>query len=382
LAGFSITGVQTVSCVAAGANQRSVTFVPQYGGLSGQAITFSVVNELAATTAGGPYTLPLYTDNPLIALKATQAGTAGEASFSYNWLAACNSLSMVSPNNTAPNTTGIANQSGTVNQSFSLNVASSFSDAETPNTLSYSATGLPAGLSLSGSTISGTPSMSGVSNVTVVATDPGSLSVATSFTLTVSPASTTVSPPPTSPFSITGVSTVSCKVISAGQREVRFTPQYAGTTGQPISFSVVNELSPTTIPGPYTLRLYTDNPLITLKATQSGTAGEASFSYNWLAACHTGSGARLGTEPVSELKVRVLGNPVVGETVAVEVRGGAGQSLRLQVVSEQGYRIDEQGVEQAGSVERFTLRVGPSAGVYLLRVSSSLQSQTLKLLKK
>ena len=76
---------------------------------------------------------------------------------------------MVTPNNTAPTTMGIANQSGTVNQGFSLNVAPSFSDAETPNTLSYSAKGLPGGLSLSVSTVSGTPSMSGVSSVTVVA---------------------------------------------------------------------------------------------------------------------------------------------------------------------------------------------------------------------
>jgi hypothetical protein len=51
-------------------------------------------------------------------------------------------------------------------------------------------------------------------------------------------------------------------------------------------------------------------------------------------------------------------------------------------VGEQGYRVDEQYVEQAGGVERFRLRVGPSAGVYLLRVSSPFQSQTLKLLKK
>jgi hypothetical protein len=141
-------------------------------------------------------------------------------------------------------------------------------------------------------------------------------------------------------------------------------------------------LSSTTQPGPYTLQLYTDNPVITLKATQSGTGGEATFSYNWLAACNNGSGARLEAEPVAELKVRVLGNPVVGETVDVEVRGGAGQPLRLETLSEQGYRIDQRGVQQAHAVERFTLRVGASAGVYLLRVSSPSQSQTSKIVKQ
>jgi hypothetical protein len=377
---FSITGVTTIDCTPV-ANRFSINFNPRYAGLNGQPISFQVVNELSPTTAPGPYSLTLYPDNPVITLKAIQSGTTGEATFSYNWLAACNSLSMVTPNNTPPTTTGIANQSGTVNQGFSLNVASSFSDAETPNNLTYSATGLPAGLSLSGSTISGTPSVSGVSNVTVTATDPGSLSVATSFTFTVSPASTTVSPPPTSPFSITGVSTVSCTVISAGQREVRFTPQYAGVNGQPISFSVVNELSPTTAPGPYTLRLYTDNPTITLKATQSGTAGETSFSYNWLAACNTGSGARLGAEPVAELNVRVLGNPVQNGQVRVEVRGAAGELLGLQLTDLRGQPIGTHTVKQAGMLEQHTFDIGRQAGgVLLLRASTPTQSQTLKVL--
>ena len=89
----------------------------------------------------------------------------------------------------------------------------------------------------------------------------------------------------TSTFSITGVTTVSCATVSAGQRTLTFTPQYSGLNGQPVSFSVANELLPTTAPGPYTLQLYTDNPVITLKAVQGGTPGEASFAYNWLVAC-------------------------------------------------------------------------------------------------
>jgi hypothetical protein len=222
--------------------------------------------------------------------------------------------------------------------------------------------------------------MSGVSNITVVATDPGSLSVATSFTFTVSPSSTTVSPPPTAPFSITGVATVSCTVISIGQRELRFTPQYAGTNGQPISFSVVNELSPTTAPGPYTLRLYTDNPVITLKATQSGTAGEASFGYNWLNACT--ASARLGVgEGASGLQVQVLGNPVLGQVVEVEIRGAEGQSLRVELVDLQGRVLHQQGINRAAVTERVSVPMGTSQGVFLLNVSTASQRQQVKLLK-
>ena len=135
-------------------------------------------------------------------------------------------------------------------------------------------TGLPDnGLSKTGTDpgfIVGTPLTAGVMNLTVVETFVASQTVnnATTwraYTITVSPST------PTAPFSITGVTTVSCATVTAGERRLTFTPQYAGVTGQPISFSVVNEMLPTTSPGPYTLRLYTDNPTITLKATQTGS---------------------------------------------------------------------------------------------------------------
>ncbi|GAB3640305.1 putative Ig domain-containing protein [Spirosoma arcticum] len=379
---FSITGVTTIDCTPV-ANRININFTPRYAGLNGQPISFSVVNELSPTTAPGPYSLSLYPDNPVITLKAVQSGTVGEASFSYNWLAACNSLSMVTPNNTAPTVANaIPPQSATVGQGFSYPIpANTFTDAETPNQLTLSANGLPPGLTFSGSTISGTPSTTVGSSfsVTVTATDPGSLSVATSFAITVSPGTSMTS---TAPFAITGVATVSCTVISAGQRQVSFTPQYAGTTGQPISFSVVNELSPTTAPGPYTLRLYTDNPVINLKATQSGTAGEVSFAYNWLTACNSGSGARVGVEPVATLSVRVLGNPTQNGQLSVEVTGTAGQPLRLTLTDLRGQVIGSHQVEQATSVERHSFQIGrQSAGILLLRASTPTQVQTVKVLK-
>ncbi|MBD2699531.1 hypothetical protein IC229_02710 [Spirosoma sp. BT702] len=57
--------------------------------------------------------------------------------------------------------------------------------------------------------------------------------------------------------------------------------------GRQSNFWVVNELVPTTAPGPYSLQLYNDNPTIVLKARQEGSPGEASFTYNWLASCGT-----------------------------------------------------------------------------------------------
>ena len=137
-------------------------------------------------------------------------------------------------------------QSATVGIGYTLSLANVFTDAETPNQLTLSVSSLPAGLSFTApSTISGTPSMSGVTSVTATATDPGGLTATNSFTITVNPASGTT-PPPNAPFSITGVTTVSCQTISAGQRRVTFNPRYAGLNGTPVSFSVVNELVTTT----------------------------------------------------------------------------------------------------------------------------------------
>ena len=77
------------------------------------------------------------------------------------------------------------NQTGTVGTAASVQVSAS--DSGTGQTLTYSASGLPAGVSINTSTglISGTPTAAGTSNVTVTATDGTGASGTTSFTWTV-----------------------------------------------------------------------------------------------------------------------------------------------------------------------------------------------------
>ncbi|WP_080237662.1 putative Ig domain-containing protein [Spirosoma rigui] len=376
-AGFTIVAVTTVSCQTLSTGQRQVQFLPQYGGVTGQVITFQVINELAPTQQAGPYTLNLYTDNPVISLQATQTGSTAPATYRYNWLAGCGTTTTPSPANRAPVVgSGVASQTATVGQGYTLVIpAGTFTDPD-GDALSLSATGLPAGLSFAGSTLTGTPSTTGVSTVNLTAVDPAGLSATLSFTLTVVP---TTGNPPSADFAITTVGTLQCEVISAGQRRVSFTPQYSGVSGSPISFSVVNELSPTTAPGPYSLTLYTDNPTITLQAQQGSSV--ASYRYEWLAACNA-RGRQGAAELSSPLQVTVLGNPVVGQQVRVEVRGAEGQSLRLSLTDQQGRSVSDQTVERAGSVERQTLQLlHPTGGLLLLRVSTSTLHQTVKLIK-
>ncbi|MFI1092394.1 putative Ig domain-containing protein [Streptomyces sp. NPDC020917] len=81
--------------------------------------------------------------------------------------------------------TNPGNQSSTVGTAVSLQVSGT--DSASGQTLTYSATGLPAGLSISSSgTITGTPTTAGTSSVTVTAKDSTGASGSTSFTWTVS----------------------------------------------------------------------------------------------------------------------------------------------------------------------------------------------------
>ena len=385
---FSITGVTTVSCQTVSSGQRRLSFTPQYSGLNGQPVSFSVVNEMMPTTNAGPYTLNLYTDNPTITLKATQTGTNGEASYTYNWLSVC---------------TGGGNTPPPVN-----NAPFSITGVTTVSCTTLSAGQRQLNFTPQYAGVNGQPITFQVINEMVPTTAPGPYTLNLyidnpTITLKAAQAGTSGdvsysynwlsvcnggenTPPPVNnaPFSITGVTTVSCTTLSAGQRQLQFTPRYAGVNGQPVSFSVVNEMLPTTNAGPYTLNLYTDNPTITLKATQTGTSGEASYTYNWLSVCGNSGSGRIGstTSMESALQVRVIGNPAQNGQVSVEVRGAAGQPLRVQLTDMRGQIIGSHQIEQAGSVERHTFEIGrQSTGLLLLRATTSTQSQTVKVIK-
>ncbi|MFD2574519.1 T9SS type A sorting domain-containing protein [Spirosoma soli] len=84
-------------------------------------------------------------------------------------------------------------------------------------------------------------------------------------------------------------------------------------------------------------------------------------------------------EPVTELQVRVLGNPVVGSQLVVEVRGAEGQRLHLQVNDISGRMVNTRLIEQASALEQVSQC---PAGVLALRVSTVSQTKTVKLIKE
>lgn len=94
-------------------------------------------------------------------------------------------LNILNVNDTPVLVSAIGNHTGTESSAFSLNVASHFSDPD-GDALTFSATGLPTGLSMDATgLISGMPSVAGASTVTVTAADPGLDSASGNFTLTI-----------------------------------------------------------------------------------------------------------------------------------------------------------------------------------------------------
>ncbi|MCX4745232.1 putative Ig domain-containing protein [Kitasatospora sp. NBC_01287] len=172
------------------------------GSQSGTVGTAASLQVSATDTAGGslsysatglPAGLSINASTGLVSGTPTTAGTSnatvtatdstgpsGSASFSWTVNpAGGNTVTVTNP----------GSQSGTVGTAASLQVSAS--DSASGQTLSYSATGLPAGLSINSATglVSGTPTTAGTASVTVTAKDSTNAGGSATFSWTVNPAS-------------------------------------------------------------------------------------------------------------------------------------------------------------------------------------------------
>jgi hypothetical protein len=149
---------------------------------------------LAYSATDLPFGLSLSPTTGAITGSPTMAGTylstvtvndgSGASSVNFNWT--------ISPNgggNSTVTVTQPANQTGIVGTAASLQIQAT--DSAAGQTLTYSATGLPAGLTIGSSTglISGTPTTAGTSSATVTATDTTGTKGTATFTWTINPAS-------------------------------------------------------------------------------------------------------------------------------------------------------------------------------------------------
>jgi subtilase family serine protease len=169
-----------------------------YGGTSASAPIVASTYALAGAPAAGSYpaSFPYSSASSLFDVTSGSNGSCGSpiCSSGTGWdgptgLGTPNGVAAFTSGTTTGNTITVTNpgaQTATVGTAFSLQISAS--DSASGQTLTYAASGLPTGLSISSSTglISGTPTASGSFSATVTVTDTTGASGSTSFTTTVS----------------------------------------------------------------------------------------------------------------------------------------------------------------------------------------------------
>ncbi|KAB7727281.1 T9SS type A sorting domain-containing protein [Rudanella paleaurantiibacter] len=308
-----------------------------------------------------------------ITIRVRQNGVEGTP-FLFDFGAFCAGNPPAPPSNTPPTVANaVGPQSATVGVGYSLNVGSVFTDAQTPGSIVLSASGLPAGLSLNGSTISGTPSASGVSTVILTATDGGSLSNSTSFVLTVSPVGSSTSTPPVSgPLAAT--------VVGYNCQTGAITFGATGGNGSAVEYFAIGITGWTSNPnGTIEAGLRADPKPVTIRVRQNGVEGTP-FVFDFGQFCSRP--ARIATEALTELEVVVLGNPTSENWVDVEVANPAGEAVQLRVVSAQGRVVSSQLAATTGGPVRQRVQLGTGAGTYLLQVATPTRQKTVKVVRQ
>src|SRR6202522_4390639 len=156
--------------------------------------------------------------------------------------------------------TGPGSQTSTVGSAASLQVSAS--DSASGQTLTYSASGLPAGLSINSSTglISGTPTTAGTSSVTVTATDTTGAKGTATFTWTVS----------------SGAGTGGVDISAGGPAAAPFVADEDYTGGS--TASVTNAITTTGVTNPAPQSVYQHNRYGNFTYTIPGLTPGASYT--------------------------------------------------------------------------------------------------------
>ena len=154
-----------------------------------------------------------------------------------------------------------------------------------------------------------------------------------------------------------------------------------GGDGSPIEFQAAGITGWTTNPNQFVdqdSRTANDVKPFTLMARQNGQV--VTYVWDLKVACGR---ARVGLEePNAGLQVRVLGNPVVGQTAEVEISGVLGERVQLSLVDGQGRALYQQAIGQAGVLEQVSVPLGQRRGLLLLTVQTGKEHKTVKLLKE
>jgi Domain of unknown function (DUF4331) len=95
-----------------------------------------------------------------------------------------------------------------------------------------------------------------------------------------------------------------------------------------------------------------------------------------------GRQAAESTDDLIKLGVTALGNPTDKDEVVIEVRGAAGKDVNVDILNSQGMVIGHQSIDNAGTVERKTVKIGSQTGVYFIKATTNTEQNTFKVIRK
>ncbi|MBC8154920.1 MAG: T9SS type A sorting domain-containing protein [Bacteroidetes bacterium] len=113
-----------------------------------------------------------------------------------------------------------------------------------------------------------------------------------------------------------------------------------------------------------------------LEARQNGVV--VTLTWDLKATC--GRARQETAESPDDTKVAVLGNPVQGQTVEIEISGASGKRVHLELIDLQGRVLHQHSLDATSSPERVSLPLG-GQGVFLLRVNTPNHRRQIKLIK-
>ncbi len=268
----------------------TVAIVAINTGNSADSVNYGLQNT--GTANGATVTPYLTNSNNHVAAQATTTVSGGAFSASIPARSVVTYVVSGSGNGNVVTVTNPGNQAGAVGTPASLQIQAS--DSASSQTLNYSATGLPAGLTINSTTglISGTPTTAGTSNVTVTATDGTGASNSATFTWTISPGNNGNIVTVTNPGSQNGtVGTPASLQIRASDSASSQTLTY-GATGLPAGLAI-NSTTGLISGTPTTAG--TSNVTVTATDT-TGASNSATFTWT-IAPGNNGGGCHVTYQP-------------------------------------------------------------------------------------
>ena len=297
--------------------------------------------------------VPTETGTSAVSIEATYSGSSTSATTSFNI-----TVEAATVNQPWAWNDPIADQVAQEGQSFSLDLNSLGADPEGLST-TFTATGLPLGLSFSGSTISGTPTETGTFTISVGATDDGSTDpVATSFNITVEAA--TVNQPWAWSDPIADQVAQEGQSFSLDLNSLGADPEGLSTTFTAAGLPLGLSFSGSTISGTPT---ETGTFTISVAATDDGSTNPVSTTFDIVVSAASGGGATVAQVLFDD--AFAAGTAVGSGYSGVVELSGAGDPVDVGSAS---LRFAATGDEDA--MISTSVTVAPSAKILRFRVYS------------